>query len=339
MIGLKEVIGITSTIPVEIIFAARRVPRDLNNMFITNADSAGLVNEAERAGLPHNICVWVKGIYSLIRKTDIRTVIGVVQGDCTHMLTMLENLLPRGVEFIPFSFPHGRIRRDLRSEMQKLMDYFEVQWDDVLKTKVRLDGIRKLALEIDRRTWQENTISSRENIYALINCSDFLAAPDDFRGQLEKILTAKQEKAPGHMLRLGLLGVPDVFSDLNEFLEAKGARVVLHEVARQFVMPYQHSDLLEQYLAYTYPYNLSGRLEDILEQTRLRKLDGYVHYIQSFCHHQLEDMFFREKLPLPVLTLEGDRVGPMDSRTKTRLEAFIEMLNVRKEESLKKKWR
>jgi benzoyl-CoA reductase/2-hydroxyglutaryl-CoA dehydratase subunit BcrC/BadD/HgdB len=332
MIGLKEVIGITSTIPVEIIIAAQRVPRDLNNMFITNADSADLVNEAERSGLPHNICVWVKGIYSLLRNTDIRTVIGVVQGDCTHMLTMLENLLPRGVEFIPFSFPHGKIRRNLRAEIQKLMDYFEVQWDDVLQAKVHLDDIRKLALEIDRRTWQENNISSQDNLFALVNCSDFLGDAEYFKKQLEKILAKRQGKAPENMLRLGLLGVPDVFSDLKEFLEEKGARVVLHEIARQFAMPYQHTDFLEQYLAYTYPYDLSGRLQDISEQTRFRKLDGYIHYVQSFCHHQLEDMVFREQLPLPILTLEGDRVGPLDSRTKTRLEAFIEMLIARQEE-------
>ncbi len=331
MLDLKEVIGITSTIPVEVIFAAGKIPRDLNNLFITNANSEGLVNEAERSGLPHNICVWVKGIYSLIRNTNIRTVIGVVQGDCTHMAAMLENLMPQGVQFIPFAFPHGKERRNLRTEVQKLMDYFRVQWDDVLQAKAHLDDIRKLALEIDRRTWQENTISSKDNLFALLNCSDFLGDAECFKKQLEKILAERREKTPENMLRLGLLGVPDVFSDLKEFLDEKGASVVFHEVARQFAMPYQHSDLLEQFLAYTYPYNLSGRIQDILEQTRIRKLDGYIHYVQSFCHHQLEDMVFREQLPLPVLTLEGDRVGPLDSRTKTRLEAFVEMLNVRKE--------
>jgi benzoyl-CoA reductase/2-hydroxyglutaryl-CoA dehydratase subunit BcrC/BadD/HgdB len=59
-------------------------------------------------------------------------------------------------------------------------------------------------------------------------------------------------------------------------------------------------------------------------------LDGYIHYIQSFCHHQMEDQGFRQHLRLPVLTLEGDRVGPLDGRTRTRVDAFLHMLGQKK---------
>jgi len=40
-------------------------------------------------------------------------------------------------------------------------------------------------------------------------------------------------------------------------------------------------------------------------------------------------MIIRKKLPLPILTLEGDKPGPLDERTKIRLEGFVEMLEDR----------
>ncbi|MBW1945496.1 MAG: 2-hydroxyacyl-CoA dehydratase, partial [Deltaproteobacteria bacterium] len=45
---------------------------------------------------------------------------------------------------------------------------------------------------------------------------------------------------------------------------------------------------------------------------------------------QIYDIILRESLPLPVLTLEGDRPGKIDGRTAFRLEAFVEMLKDRK---------
>ena len=35
----------------------------------------------------------------------------------------------------------------------------------------------------------------------------------------------------------------------------------------------------------------------------------------------------REGLKIPILTLEGDRPGPVDGAILTRIEAFLEMLN------------
>ncbi|MCD4812541.1 2-hydroxyacyl-CoA dehydratase family protein [bacterium] len=322
----KELIGITSTVPVEIIYAGNCTPVDLNNAFITDFHPQILVDEAERIGLPRNTCTWIKGIYSVIRNSFIHTVIGVVQGDCTHMISMLESLLPHGVEFIPFSFPYEKSRQLLRWEMQKIMDYFGVQWDVVAETKNKLDGIRVLAHKIDRMTWEENLVSSADNFYALVNCSDFLGDPENFQKKLETILQRSVTPYSRKELRLGLVGVPTVYTDFYEYLEARDVRVVFHEVARQFAMPDYGKDLLDQNLSYTYPYSFYGRIHDIQEQTHLRNLDGYVHYVQSFCHHQVEDLGMRKHLNLPILTLEGDRVGPLDGRAKTRLDTFIQML-------------
>ncbi len=62
------------------------------------------------------------------------------------------------------------------------------------------------------------------------------------------------------------------------------------------------------------------------EQIAQRHIDGVIHYTQTFCYRQIEDLIFREKLDLPFLTLEGDRPGRVDARSRMRLEAFINML-------------
>ncbi len=55
---------------------------------------------------------------------------------------------------------------------------------------------------------------------------------------------------------------------------------------------------------------------------------GLIHYVQSFCHRQIEDRLWRERMQLPILTLEADRPGKVDERTRTRIEAFMERLDM-----------
>jgi len=114
-------------------------------------------------------------------------------------------------------------------------------------------------------------------------------------------------------------------------LEELGARVVFNEVQRQFTMADSlDCDLLEQYRRYTYPYQLAGRVEDIARQAHMRKLDGIIHYVQAFCFRQIHDLLLRQKLDLPVLALEGENPGPLDARSRLRLEAFVETLVARR---------
>jgi benzoyl-CoA reductase/2-hydroxyglutaryl-CoA dehydratase subunit BcrC/BadD/HgdB len=91
-------------------------------------------------------------------------------------------------------------------------------------------------------------------------------------------------------------------------------------------MPGPTENLTEQYLRYTYPYSFFERLEDIRRETGHREVRGIVHYVQSFCFRQIEDILLRKEIRLPVLTLEGDMPGPLDGRTRIRIQAFIEML-------------
>ena len=86
-------------------------------------------------------------------------------------------------------------------------------------------------------------------------------------------------------------------------------------------------DIVEVYRNFTYPYSLRGRLEDIKAQISKREIDGIIHYAQAFCFRGIEDIVIRNELKVPVLTIEGDRPGNLDQRTRLRIEAFIDMLD------------
>ena len=121
--------------------------------------------------------------------------------------------------------------------------------------------------------------------------------------------------------------MPPIVSDLHETCRRFGAAVVLNEFQRQFSMPKTCDDLTGQYFAYTYPYDVFGRIEDLTEQIALRRIEGVIHYVQSFCFRQIQDKLLRERLGVPVLTLEADRPGALDAAGRTRIEAFVEMLH------------
>jgi benzoyl-CoA reductase/2-hydroxyglutaryl-CoA dehydratase subunit BcrC/BadD/HgdB len=170
-------------------------------------------------------------------------------------------------------------------------------------------------------------VTGEENHLWLVNCSDFEGDP--FR--YERRARAFLKKAAARPARRGgipiaFVGVPPIVTGLHAFLEGAGGRVVFNEVQRQFAMPGPAGSLAEQYLRYTYPYSIFERLADIRAETSRRKVRGIVHYVQSFCFRQIEDILLRKEIGLPVLTLEGDMPGPLDGRTKIRIQAFLEML-------------
>ena len=329
---LSTAIGITSTIPVEIVLASGHTPVDLNNTFITSNESDELLSQAESAGFAHNICAWIKGIYSAVIHHGVKRVIAVTGGDCSNTLALAEVLSRRGVEIISFDYPLNRDRTSLMKQMEKLREILSANWPDIHETKRRLERIRKKLMELDRLTFHDNVISGSENHLFLLSSSDFKSDPDLYERDLDEFLREARTREPiVEKVRLGYLGVPPIFSDLFDRVESLGGRVVFNEIQRQFSMPYECEDLTEQYLKYTYPYDMHGRIEDIRGAIEERRLDGLIHYTQTFCFRQIYDIILRETLSLPILTLEGDRPGPIDSRTAMRIETFIDMLAMNRE--------
>lgn len=320
-------IGMTTTIPVEVVYAAGYVPVDLNNIFITSDEAPAMAAQAEYEGYPRNACGWIKGIYSVAKKTDLEAVIAVVEGDCSQTQAMVETLEMAGVEIIPFAYPYGRDRDLLRMNISKLIDRLQTTWEDALAWKARLDRIRHKVAKLDELTWRSGMVSSFENHYYQINCSDFMGDPDKFESEVDNRLQNSQTITHNPQPKLGFIGIPPIFTDFYDYIESLGAKIVFNEVQRQFTMPYPTDDLIEQYSRYTYPYDIFGRIQDIAEETKKRGLSGIIHYTQSFCFRQIQDLIIRSKIDVPILTVEGDAPTKLDARTKVRIESFVEMLS------------
>lgn len=321
-------IGITTTVPSEVIFAAGHTPVDLNNIFIGDDDPMRFLDAAEEVGYPRNICGWIKGLYSVAVETgNLDAVVAVTQGDCSNTHALMETLELAGIRTIPFAYPFDRDYDLLKMQIEKLMEALGTDWDAVRRVQERMRPIRRKLAEIDRLTWEENIVSGLDNHLYQVCSSDFNGDMDAFEAWVDALL-AKTKDAPerSDSIRLAYIGVPPIYTDLYQYLEKRGARVVFNEVQRQFAMPFEVDDLVEQYRMYTYPYRVFDRLEDIKKELERRNIDGVIHYVQSFCYRQIEDMIFREKLDLPILTVEGDKPGRLDARTKLRLDSFLEML-------------
>lgn len=322
-------IGITTTVPSEVLLAAGYQPVDLNNIFSTSDDYKALINRAERDGFPKSMCAVIKGIYGVCKTEDIDTVIGVVEGDCSSTKVLLEVLDLHGVKMIPFGFPHGRGREALKSFIDKLMDTLDVTIEEVEEKRKELFGLRELGKRIDELTYIDNKASGFENHLSLVCFSDYDGDATKFEKKLRERITEIEKREPyKDDIRIAYLGVPPMTEDIYEYVESLGGRVVYNETQREFMFPRasKASDIYEQYRDFTYPYDNKFRLREIEKQIELREIDCVIHYTQAFCHRAVEDILIKNKLDIPVLNIEGDKDSSLDARSKLRLEAFLDMI-------------
>jgi benzoyl-CoA reductase/2-hydroxyglutaryl-CoA dehydratase subunit BcrC/BadD/HgdB len=327
----KGTIGFTTTIPVEIIFAAGYTPCDLNNIFITDPDPQHFVDRAERDGFPHSICTWIKGIYGVIMENEMAAVITVMEGDCSNTQALAEILQYKGIRTIPFSFPYDRDVRVLSREIEKLKKELSPDRRSSLRVEKEMTVARSYLEEIDTMTWSERNVTGAENHLWLVRSSDMLGNTMEYSEAAAEFIAAARKRERMGGIPLGYIGVPPIISGLYEFIEEVGGHVVYNETQRQFSIPCRTPDIVERYLLYTYPYGIFARLEDIGKEIERRGIKGVIHYVQSFCFRAIEDLILRDTIPVPVLMIEGDLPRALDTRTKNRIEAFIEMLEGRQD--------
>lgn len=324
-------IGITTTIPIEIPYAAGRTVCDLNNRFVGDPRPNHFIDAAEAHGFPTTCCAWTKGLYGLLHEEAIREVIGVVEGDCSESTAMLDILRSEGYVVHPFGYPHARSKEALAAGMRALADALGTDLDAAARMKTELDAVRSLARDIDEAAWQGNHVDSGVLFSCLLALTDFLGDVPGCRTMLERVraqvvVPPIPNEAPKR-IRLGCVGVPTILHDLWERIEAFGARVVYHEVPLEFSGVRQIGvPLVEAYTDFSYPYDAAHRMEVLAAEVERRGVDGVIHYVQTFCHRQIHDRLLRARLGVPVLTLEADRPGEVDGRTETRIEAFLEQL-------------
>lgn len=320
-------VGITTTVPVEVILAAGLVPVDLNNLFVTANNPGKLIERAERAGFPGTCCCWTKGIYGAVHERDIHRVVAVTRGDCSNAGALMEVLEHEGVETIGFDYPAERDEAKMRAVLRDFAARLGAAPPEAEETRRRLRSHRSAAELIDRLTFRETRVHGLENHLWLVSSSDFCADPDRYLREAEDFARTARERSPLRpRLRIGLCGIPPIVLGLYDYIEEFGGLVVYNETQRQFAMPGAAESLSEQYSRYTYPYGVKGRIEDIRRECERRRVHGLIHYVQSFCHRRIQDRIIRDEIDLPVLTLEADRPGPLSGQLETRIEAFMQML-------------
>lgn len=321
------VIGFTTTIPVEIVFAGGSIPCDLNNIFISDGNPMQYLERAEKDGFPRSMCNWIKGIYGVVMKKRVDAVITVMEGDCSNTQALAEILRYRGVRTIPFSYPFDRDRDVLEREIAKLKVALSARDDSLDMVEREMKDVRSTLETIDRMTWDDRLITGYENHLWLVRASDMLGDCAHYNSMARKFVNEARSRVPIEKVRIGYIGVPPIIPDIYDFIEHVGGHVLYNETQRQFTLPFKAINLTERYLKYTYPYGVFARLEDIRKEIERRKIQGIVHYVQAFCYRAVEEVILRDTLGVPMITIEGDLPKPLDSRTKLRIEAFIELLS------------
>ncbi|WZL73069.1 2-hydroxyacyl-CoA dehydratase [Clostridiaceae bacterium 35-E11] len=329
-------IGLTTTVPIEVLLAAGYTPIDLNNIFVTSDKHLKYIDLAEKDGFPKSMCAWIKGIYGVCLKNDIHEIVGVMEGDCSNTKVLIEILRNRGIKIHPFSFPHRHTKEDVKKEIKKFMEHFNVNEKKVEEMREEINKIREKAKELDQLTYIDDKATGFENHLFQLCASDFDGDVGKYRLLLEKkVEEIKSRKPDRKTLRLGYLGVPPMTEDLFAFVENFHARFIYNEVQREFAFPRadRAKNIYEHYYDYTYPYDMDYRLSEIKKQIEERKIDAIIHYTQAFCHRAAEDIILKQKLDIPILNIEGDKLNKLDARTKLRIEAFLDMLYDLKEDS------
>lgn len=325
-------VGFTTTIPVEILLAAGKIPVDLNNVFITDKDPMKMAESAEDEGLPRNLCAWIKGIYTAVKQADIDEVIAVTQGDCSNSHALAELFIADGIKVHSFSYPFEKENRYemLKKEMERFAESIGTTLEKGIDFAKNTDSVREKLRKLDKMT-VEGYVTGFENHLWLVTSTDFNTNLETYEKQLDEFMSEASARTPiTEGLRIGFIGVPTIFSDIYQFMETKGARVVFNEIQRQFAIPSDNTDYIQRYVEYSYPYDVFGRVEDIANAVKERKLDGIIHYVQSFCYRQMQDIIIRKSIDCPILTIEGDAPSGIDARTKIRIESFLEMLEAKR---------
>src|SRR4030042_3946203 len=156
-------IGITTTVPVEVLLAAGYQPLDLNNILVSAPDPTRFITIAERAGFPLNCCAWIKGIYGVCLDAAIEDVLCVTSGACSNTIMLMEVLKLKGMNAMPFASPERPDAQQMKDVLEKLAAALGATPAAAEKVRQELRSVRDLALKLDKFTWKNNQVSGWEN--------------------------------------------------------------------------------------------------------------------------------------------------------------------------------
>ena len=215
--------------------------------------------------------------------------------------------------------------------MEHLCKDLGITLNDAIEFSKTTDKVREKLRLLDKLTI-DGLVTGFENHLYLVSSSDFNSDLEKYEKDLDNFIEKASSRNPvNKKVRIGCVGVPTINPSMYDFIEDKNCKIVFNEVQRQFSIPSTNPDYVARYIEYTYPYTIMDRIKDIKEQIINRQIDGIIHYVQSFCYRQIQDIILKQNLDVPVLTIEGDTPGELDNRTKIRIDSFIEMLEMKKQ--------
>jgi len=336
----RKIAAFTTTIPVEVVLAAGYRPLDLNNIFVSSGNALDLVENAELSGFAGSSCSWIKGLYSVLKNPELNkgidVFIAVTEGDCSNARVLEEIIaLETDIRTHIFNFPYSRKIEKMEQEIAQFAEFLGTTVDESEKIREKLLPVRRKLKVLDEYSYlYPGAVTGEENHLFLVSSSDFCGDCEKFEHDLDNFLKEVEYRRkyiePGRK-KIGFLGVPPIVP-IHDFVERHKATIVYNEIQREFAMLNGSASLAEQYIDYTYPYSAEYRFNKAVAEIKKRKLDGLIHYVQSFCHRQLEDIILRSALRkndihIPVITMEFDKpVNKIDSRVATRIEAFLETI-------------
>ncbi len=189
-------IGITSTIPSEILFAAGAVPVDLNNLFMTDQDPMRFLRRAKMEGFPDTTCSWICGLYGVAMERGIDAVVTVIGGDCSESLALMEVLTLKGVEVIPFAYPHSPDPALLEGEMRRLASRLGTTLEAAEERKKEMDAIRSRLHYLDELLWRDHKATGEEVQLFQLSSSDFEGDIAAFSRRLEEKIAEIEVRPP-----------------------------------------------------------------------------------------------------------------------------------------------
>src|SRR4030043_233653 len=201
-------IGITTTVPVEVLLAAGYQPIDLNNVLVSAPDPTRFITIAERAGFPLNCCAWIKGIYGVCLDSGIDDVLCVTSGDCSNTIMLMEVLKLKGKTAMPFAYRERPDKAQMQKTLEKLSSALGTTLKAAEKIRQELQSARAFALKLDKYTWKDNKVSGWENHIWLISTSDFNGDYHQYQQELQSLLDdyEKRQPYPAKEIRVGYIG-------------------------------------------------------------------------------------------------------------------------------------
>ncbi len=307
-------VGITALVPPELVFGCGQTPLDLNNAVPTS--------ECVPRG---KLCAWTATWRDMLLRGDMRVdrLVVVAGGDCHNALVDGQRVAAKGIPTHYFFYPFDGDEDEMRRHLQDLEAFLGGISDQGAVTRVA--DVKDLCIQLDVARCRRRVLGSRVFNH-LIQLCDMGGDLDRFESSVRRALEEVPSEVPE--TRIALVGVPPIYPDFHQVCEGYGMQVVFDELPWEFVrMGGRTRDTMARnYAGYTFARDLEYRFDRLEQELSRRRVEGVVHYTQYACHHVLEDEMLRQRLDLPMLTVQGDLARRCPEQERLRLEAFSELL-------------